>query len=937
MAGKRLPNRRPLHRWRHLPLTLAVLAASVAQSVTAQAMTPAAPPTTAAETAGTTSASPPSAAVTPPPSGISDVPVEDASARGQFVRTTDSGAGRTATFSLAPQTYKGGTGTWQPIDNALRIDAEGIAHNNANRYVLDLPAMASGTFAFHAQQGGTVAWTVAGAPAASRTINGPTATYELSPDESLRVTATVNGLEDDLVLADAAAGPAVTYLLKVSPDLNVSAQPDGSIALNGADQTSLEIAPPRVVDGDLKPAPRSAVADNLTSAGESGQYELTVRIDPAWLADSRRVFPVVIDPTTTFGPAGGSSNDPFGCVVDQGLPTLSNCGPGSGNADYVGWCSTCDLNDMVRMPIQFPDITNRIPSDATVSSATLSATAWAPDNVPATIDVAPMTSSWGMGATWQSSGTNGNWTTAGGDFGATLSQATVPTARQYDPLSFSGAGLTGAVQSWINGSTPVTTGLMMKADNETYTADVVYLSQIQLSVTWSVPPNSPTDNLATAASSTSVSVTWTPPTQAGSAPLDHYTIVTYDRGTSTKGAADVWSCGTCTTVSVPALSTNTWFTMLVFAFNGDGAYSYGTTNDIETTYPGVGPGPATNVSANGNGPSGARVTWAAPSFSGSASIYQYVIVTYDGANGPPDPYVPNVVIKCNCTSGIVTGLSLGQNYWFQVFDWTTEGYTNAESNEITAGAYCNLTYGCNPGAALFNTDQAGNLLYTQYGARDGVYLSEYVFSRHWNYLNYGGNVRPVQLGFSHGEFVAVGTSIGWDYYGVLHTAPFFYVDGADCVYDPVACPYFNYTLNHSPKNNDWNTFQIQRHWDGSEYVYGIWDGPGWGANSGGGGTWGLMTHELDLLFSVGDTGGMADWGAEDAQGYPGTGDMSESYDFIFSHGYGAPSAHAPGITSYSPAWMSTLHMRADAGCTATFIEPPSPNDGGGASTTGGTC
>jgi len=415
--------------------------------------------------------------------------------------------------------YKDSSGSWQPVDNTLVVDAAGIAHNPANRYTLDLPSDASGVFGFRTEQGSSVTWAVAGAPDASRTISGSTATYALSADRSLQVTATGNSVEDDMVLADATADPTVTELLTTSTGLSPAMRPDGSIGLKDPTNQGLQIAPPRVLDATLRPAPESAVNVNLTPSATSGQYTLTIGVSSSWLNTPGRLFPVTIDPTYTFGPEGNDELQPLDCSVTYYLTTPSCY---SGNWMSFGYLAA---SGVVHSLLQYSDISSEIPSSASVTSASLSGTSYAlietQTQTPVEGDLEQVTSPWNRQTTWTATGVNGGlWNTPGGDFSvdtAASISVTSTNPRGQQGVTFTGSGLTNIIQGWV--SNPTTDdGLLFKSTIEAGDYDAALaLQNIELSVTWTgyVPTLVPNGGTATATSGTSLSLSLTSAPTAG--------------------------------------------------------------------------------------------------------------------------------------------------------------------------------------------------------------------------------------------------------------------------------------------------------------------------------------------------------------------------------------------------------------------------------------
>lgn len=108
-------------------------------------------------------------------------------------------------------------------------------------------------------------------------------------------------------------------------------------------------------------------------SGSAPTWTLTTVVNPAWLTAPERVFPVCVDPTTTFGtsadlgcwvtnPAPGTPPDPKGCAANTGTDLPVKYG-------YTAFVR--------RTYIKFGDLTaagSPVPLDAVISDAELKLT-----------------------------------------------------------------------------------------------------------------------------------------------------------------------------------------------------------------------------------------------------------------------------------------------------------------------------------------------------------------------------------------------------------------------------------------------------------------------------------------------------------------------------------------------------------------------------------
>ena len=188
------------------------------------------------------------------------------------------------------------------------------------------------------------------------------------------------------------------------------------------------------------------------TGGANGAYRLTVTAAEKWLAATERVWPVVLDPS--------SSHETFGndCTLSSATPTTSSCGQ---STIAVGWSSGGGTK---RALLRFPNI--YIPKNSVVTSSWLdlyetNQTATGAVNVAAHQVTRTSTNS----ATWNTADGTTAWTSAGGDYTATpaavtaVNNAVNPIQRFYvDKL----------VQGWVDG-TIANQGILFKQQVESTT------------------------------------------------------------------------------------------------------------------------------------------------------------------------------------------------------------------------------------------------------------------------------------------------------------------------------------------------------------------------------------------------------------------------------------------------------------------------------------
>src|SRR5205085_844204 len=154
--------------------------------------------------------------------------------------------------------------------------------------------------------GSAITYTSIVSPTAPSTVP---ATRTAATDLSLR--STISGLDVRFVLHNAgAAGP---YVLSVAPDARLQLSQDGEGAIrmtraitdygdDGVTPSMIKVPeyivqPPLALDSSTDPAaPARTGPTSMTLAPtSSGQPMVTVSVDPTWLHDPARVFPVQVD------------------------------------------------------------------------------------------------------------------------------------------------------------------------------------------------------------------------------------------------------------------------------------------------------------------------------------------------------------------------------------------------------------------------------------------------------------------------------------------------------------------------------------------------------------------------------------------------------------------------------------------------------------------
>jgi RHS repeat-associated protein len=231
-------------------------------------------------------------------------------------------------ISAVPIHYRDGRGHWRDIDSSLvTSSATGYGWASAaNSFHVDFANSAdSGLVAFDSGAGARFTLALDGAQAAAAAKSGSDGIQfkNVLSAVDLDYRLLPEGLKENLVLNNATAPASYRFTLRVTQGaerLKALAQPDGSVAfsLGEGGASVFSIAAPSVSESLLLPqlttnplgpqdpilVPGGAIpADGKATLGvtrvSADTFAVTVRIDPTWLSDPKRVFPVVVDPTIT--------------------------------------------------------------------------------------------------------------------------------------------------------------------------------------------------------------------------------------------------------------------------------------------------------------------------------------------------------------------------------------------------------------------------------------------------------------------------------------------------------------------------------------------------------------------------------------------------------------------------------------------------------------
>ncbi len=283
-----------------------------------------------------------------------------------------------------PINYRPQLGSWEPIDSRLvPATAAGFAYANAgNSFTVDFADHAVGGYSQFNAGDGPVSLSLVGldqaglssAPAAVTAPDRGELVYpNVEPGVNLAYLLTPVGLKESIVLKDASARPSYSFQLSPQAGQQLTAKrlEDGSWAFySGTTGTSgtpvFWLAAPAVSESlppfmpsqcsadpnggpplclgapagptPASPAPAASIgvedgtgavshADHVGSlqvTPDADGFRVDLAVDPAWLASSDRVFPVVIDPTVILSGSGSDQDATFEQDCSSCTPTMAS-------------------------------------------------------------------------------------------------------------------------------------------------------------------------------------------------------------------------------------------------------------------------------------------------------------------------------------------------------------------------------------------------------------------------------------------------------------------------------------------------------------------------------------------------------------------------------------------------------------------------------------
>lgn len=426
----------------------------------------------------------------------------------------------------APVHFKGASGAWEDIDPTL-TPRGGRVSAKANSFGVDVAARANDTDLVRVSLDAShqISWSVdAAGPAAASppttqanvkvdtppALRPSTLSYAgIAPGVSLQVTSAATEASTDLILASRRVPTVYRFSLHLN-GLTASLDSASGDVLY-ADETGTIRArtnPAFMTDSKIDRHTGTGATSKLSYAlvADNGGTALQVSLDPAWLADPARVFPVTVDPNIQPQAAGDDTYVNSGFTNDNsGAPTLNvgSYDAAHANRAFLHFPGLDSLNGDIINSAQFYLYNNH---------------SWSCS--PAQMDV------WRVTSVWNGPAVNSFATPPSPQVDPANPINRSSFAYGYDsscPARYAVLDATAAVQNWTNGTwandgialvstAPESNVFGYKSFNSENSGLNVPLINVDYVVP--TPPSAPL-NVTAAAGDASATIAWSPPASAG--------------------------------------------------------------------------------------------------------------------------------------------------------------------------------------------------------------------------------------------------------------------------------------------------------------------------------------------------------------------------------------------------------------------------------------
>jgi RHS repeat-associated protein len=312
-----------------------------------------------------------------------------------------------------PVNYENDQGEWEPIEEGLEEADGGEIVNGASSVEVSLPSELEEGPARLVVGDRWIASKLLATGTESAEVSEGAATYE-SPeaDTAFEYTTLPTGIKEEIELEGPQSPSSFRYELTASPGLTPELAEDGSVVFRDEDGRAVASLPAPTVADAASPAPTPDHVGYQLAPREEGAWLLTVAVDPEWLEDPARSFPVRIDPTMT------AEKPDLDCVIGgkTGQEGWIDCASWGRQNLLAGY--NAELNqaeDSWYRTLMYMR-TAEIPDGADVQSASLELHSPEAAQNTSGVEAREITKPWTWQANWRNYDKGKAWTTEGGDY-----------------------------------------------------------------------------------------------------------------------------------------------------------------------------------------------------------------------------------------------------------------------------------------------------------------------------------------------------------------------------------------------------------------------------------------------------------------------------------------------------------------------------------------
>lgn len=321
-----------------------------------------------------------------------------------------------------PVNYRDEEGNWRPIGERLHETGEQTLVNGPNDFDVTLPKQIDSKPVRFEVGEKWVESQLLRKDLEGAQLEGETATYEGEGNApSFEFTGLSNGLKEEIELTGPGQASTFSYQLSASSGLEPFLVEDGSIQFRDSEGKTVIVLPAPVMSDSA--GAESRAVDYELGPEEEGHWKLSVVADPEWLQQPGRVFPAVIDPTMTVGPA-------LDCVIGghKGETGWIDCAAWGRKDLLIGYSPQLEASkdNWWRTLMEF-DMTG-VPVNSEVTSATFNIRSLEVAQNTKGVELRKTTKPWTWQASWSRyDGPEHLWTTEGGDYSESLGEVLTTT------------------------------------------------------------------------------------------------------------------------------------------------------------------------------------------------------------------------------------------------------------------------------------------------------------------------------------------------------------------------------------------------------------------------------------------------------------------------------------------------------------------------------